>query len=167
MAGIDDSYHPPMPDLPEVRIAFPPLAVRPSPSGSRTVAGLAAIILGLYELLQFVQTGLVAKTTGSGSFTLLAALFLVAALGNASCGFALLARRRGRRPAAPVLAAGFAALATLLCAADADISGYSQAILTTTLFATLAPAVAVLTLTGAGLVREKFDDQQHPAAGRP
>ena len=83
MAGIDDSYHPPMPDLPEVRIAFPPLAVRPSPSGYRTAAGAAAILLGLYEVLQFVQTGLVAKTTGSGSFTLLGARFLVAALGNA------------------------------------------------------------------------------------
>ncbi|HEX9227670.1 MAG TPA: hypothetical protein VF885_13615 [Arthrobacter sp.] len=154
MAGIDDSYHPPMPDVPDIRIVFPPLVVKAPPSGSRTVAGLAAIVLGLFQLLQFVQTGLAAKATGSGSFTLLAVLFLVAALGNTSCGAALLAGRRGRRPAVAIPAAGFAVLAVLLCLADVASVGYSPAILIPTLAATLAPALTVLMiLIGAGLGR--------------
>lgn len=157
MAGTEDSYHPPMPDLPVVRIVFPPLPAKPRRSGYLTGAGAAAVVLGLFELLQSVQTGLAATATSSGSFTLLAALFLVAGLGNAILGIVLLARRRSRRSTVPALTVGFAALAVLLCLADVASVGYTQDVLIPTLAGTLVPALAVLILLGAGLVREMAD----------
>ncbi|BCW71874.1 hypothetical protein [Arthrobacter sp. NicSoilB8] len=64
--------------------------------------------------------------------------------------------RRSRRRPAPVLAAGFAVLAILLCLADGAFVGYTPDIAVPALAATLIPALAVLVVIGAGLARQKI-----------
>ena len=150
--GLPDFYHPPLPPQPVV--VFPLYVPTPPASGSRTTAGVFAILLALVELVHFFPTWFVALPTGSTGFSILAALLLVSALGNFALGIALLAGRRGRRRDVPVIAAGFAALAILLCLADVVSVSYSLDILIPTLAVTVVPALAVLVLAAAGLGRE-------------
>lgn len=150
-------YRPPLPTFPASDFVFPTFVPRPPASGSRTAAGVVAIALAFIELVHFFPTWFVALAAGSGSFSVLAALLLVSALGNLAFGIAVLAGRRVRRRAAPMLLAGFAVMAIILCLVDVLSVGYTPDIWATSLVATLAPAVAVLVLVASSLTRKQAD----------